>query len=135
MGNEWYEIIGNEIAMKVYDEKTKSTIVVKGTVYEGYRYQDGIVSMHGEDGKDYWCGVDSGDYMKTLKTANLRAKSDRDVTIDNVLESLRYLKEKYPETEIIIESKDEKYNFAKCRICDATIYDGADRNSIIFDAE
>jgi hypothetical protein len=63
----WYDRIGNEIKMLVPVDHGQYVAIV-GTVYAGYRYKDGIVSMHGEDGTDYHCYVESWTLQKTEKT-------------------------------------------------------------------
>ena len=62
----WYDRIGNRIEMKLYEDADKSDFEwVKGSVIEGYRYKDGIVSMKSDDGRIIWCGVESGDFRKS----------------------------------------------------------------------
>ena len=63
---KWYDRIGNRIEMKLYEDADKSDFEwVKGSVIEGYRYKDGIVSMKSDDGRIIWCGVESGDFRKS----------------------------------------------------------------------
>ena len=40
---------------------------IKGTVVEGYRYQDGIVTIETADGHRYWCGQDRTDIYRRIK--------------------------------------------------------------------
>lgn len=73
----WYDRIGNEIKMLVEVDHGAYDVIV-GTVFAGERYKDGIVSMHGKDGKDYSCGVDSWTLQKTEKTLpDLLTNADR----------------------------------------------------------
>lgn len=62
----WKEILGNEIKMLVHTPDGIKEVV--GIVFAGDRYRDGIVSMHGYDGKDYWAGCDSYSIQKTENT-------------------------------------------------------------------
>lgn len=64
----WKERIGNEIEMTIPSDDGISQHKVRGTVYAGYRYMDGVVSMHGYDGKDYSAGVESWTISKTENT-------------------------------------------------------------------
>lgn len=62
----WYDRIGNSIEMKLYEDADSTEFKwVKGNVIEGYRYQDGIVSMKSDDGRIIWCGVASEDFRKS----------------------------------------------------------------------
>ncbi len=73
---EWYDIIDNEIGMLIKsnndDELYKKVI---GRVYAGYRYQDGIVSIHGNDGNDYSCATTSRDFFKIENTINVELEN------------------------------------------------------------
>lgn len=62
----WYDRIGNSIEMKLYEDADSPEFKwVKGSVIEGYRYRDGIVSMKSDDGRIIWCGVKSSDFRKS----------------------------------------------------------------------
>ena len=63
----WKERIGNEIKMLIPIDHLEYKEVI-GTVFEGERYRDGIVSMHGYDGEDYWAGCNSYSIQKTENT-------------------------------------------------------------------
>lgn len=63
---EWKERLGNEIKMMVSTSNGIKEVI--GTVFEGERYRDGIVSMHGYDGVDYWAGCNSYSIQKTENT-------------------------------------------------------------------
>ena len=52
---------GSQIEMLVDDTW------IKGTVIEGYRYQDGIVTIETADGHRYWCGQDRTDIYRRIK--------------------------------------------------------------------
>ena len=74
---KWYDRIGNEIKMIVPVDHGQFNVIV-GTVYAGERSRDGIVSMRGEDGKDYFCGVDNWTLQKTENTLpDLLTNADR----------------------------------------------------------
>ena len=41
---------------------------VRGKIVEGYRFNDGIVTIEDENGKRYWCGQDRTDlYRKVIE--------------------------------------------------------------------
>ena len=40
---------------------------IKGKIVEGYRFNDGIVTIETEDGKQYWCGQSRTELYRPLK--------------------------------------------------------------------
>ncbi len=42
---------------------------IKGKIIEGYRFDDGIVTIEADDGKKYWCGQARTDLYRELKEA------------------------------------------------------------------
>lgn len=85
---KWYDRIGNRIEMKLHGDVGRPFFEwVKGNVIEGYRYQDGIVSMKSDDGRIIWCGVESGDFRKSedslgdfiSNSDHIRSMSDEDL--------------------------------------------------------
>ena len=58
---KWYTIIGTKAEMFVDGEWKYGKIV------DGYRFNDGIVTIEADDGKKYWCGVCRTDcYRRSL---------------------------------------------------------------------
>lgn len=57
---KWYDRIGNSIEMRVGNQW------IKGIVVNGYRTQDGLITMKTEDDKTYWCGS-AGEYIHFRK--------------------------------------------------------------------
>lgn len=40
---------------------------IKGKIIKGYRFNDGIVTIEAEDGKQYWCGQERTDVYREIK--------------------------------------------------------------------
>lgn len=92
---KWYDRIGNSIEMMLYknDEKTDFEWV-KGKVIEGYRYQDGIITMVSNNGVKMQCGVSSETFRKAddslgdliTNADRIRAMSDEELAefMDNI---------------------------------------------------
>lgn len=66
----WKERLGNEVKVIITPDNFENSSIkeVVGTIYEGYRYRDGMVSVHGNDGNDYCAGIDSWTIQKTENT-------------------------------------------------------------------
>ena len=79
--SEKYEELSNYLTPDDEDENESSRYPIRGekykmlvdgewkigTVIEGYRYQDGIVTIETDEGKQYWCGQDRTDLYKPYK--------------------------------------------------------------------
>lgn len=62
MATNFIDIIGADAEMRVNGEWKQGKIV------NGYRFQDGIVTIETADGKRYWCGENRTDlYRQPLR--------------------------------------------------------------------
>ena len=57
----YFVTVGNPVEMLVEGEW------IKGKIVEGYRFDDGIITIETEDGQRYWCGQDRKDLIRPYK--------------------------------------------------------------------